>query len=122
MTILCDVHISYKICKFLDDQNINTIHVNQILNKSETKDSEICSYADRNDYIVLTKVIDFKNTFLINKTPKKLIKINLGNISNQKLMKILEEHLNLIIKLNNHSSFLLEIDTDQIYFIDSSQN
>lgn len=122
MTILCDVHISYKICKFLDDQNINTIHVNQILNKSETKDAEICSYADRNDYIVLTKDIDFKNTFLINKTPKKLIKINLGNISNQKLMKILEEHLNLIIKLNNHSSFLLEIDTDQIYFIDSSQN
>jgi len=121
MTILCDVHISYKICKFLDDKNINTIHVNQILNKSETKDSEICSYADRNDYIVFTKDIDFKNTFLINKTPKKLIKINLGNISNQKLMKILEEHLNLIIKLNNQSSFLLEIDTDQIYFIDSSQ-
>jgi predicted nuclease of predicted toxin-antitoxin system len=121
MTILCDVHISYKICKFLDDKNINTIHVNQILNKSETKDSEICSYADRNDYIVLNKDIDFKNTFLINKTPKKLIKINLGNISNQKLMKILEEHLNLIIKLNNQSSFLLEIDTDQIYFIDSSQ-
>jgi predicted nuclease of predicted toxin-antitoxin system len=121
MTILCDVHISYKICKFLDDKNINTIHVNQILNKSETKDSEICSYADSNDYIVLTKDIDFKNNFLINKTPKKLIKINLGNISNQKLMKILEEHLNLIINLNNQSSFLLEIDTDQIYFIDSSQ-
>lgn len=121
MTILCDVHISYKICKFLDDKNINTIHVNQILNKSKTKDSEICRYADRYDYIVLTKDIDFKNNFLINKTPKKLIKINLVNISNQKLVKILEEHLNLIIKLNNQSSFLLEIDTDQIYFIDSSQ-
>lgn len=119
MTILCNVHISYKICKFLDDKNINTIHVNQILNKSETKDSEICTYAGSNDFIALTKAIDFKNTFLINKTPKKLIKTNLGNISNQKLMKILEKHLELIFKLNKQPSFLLEIDMDQIYFIDS---
>jgi len=121
MNILCDVHISYKICKFLNDKNINAVHVNQILNKSETKNSEICVYADSNDYIVLTKDTDFKNTFLINKTPKKLIKTNLGNISNQELMKILEAHLKLIFKLNRKPLFLLEIDIDQIYFIDSDQ-
>lgn len=49
------------------------------------------------------------------------MKSNLGNITNQKLMKILEEHLELIFKLNKQPSFLLEIDMDQIYFIDSDQ-
>lgn len=114
MKILCDVHISYKVCNFLNALDYQAIHVNQILNQSETKDSEICDYADVNDFIVLTKDIDFKNSFLLNQTAKKLIKVNLGNISNQELINILKENIELISSLNKRKNFLLEIDNNQI--------
>jgi predicted nuclease of predicted toxin-antitoxin system len=118
MKILCDVHISYKVCNFFNDYNHRVVHVNQILNKSETKDSEICEYADKHDFIVLTKDLDFKNSFLLKLTPKKLIKINLGNISNIELIKILEENLDLISNLYKINNFLLEIDKDRVNYIE----
>ena len=79
MKFLCDIHISYKIVKHLISLGFDAIHVSDILNKSETKDSAICEYADINDYVVITKDSDFRNSFLVNQTPKKLIKINLGS-------------------------------------------
>lgn len=118
MKVLCDVHISYKICNLLNALGHKTVHVNHILNKSETTDIEICKYADENDFIVITKDVDFKNSFLINQTPKKLIKINLGNISNQELIHIIEDNLDIISNLYFKRNFLLEIDKDQINHIE----
>ncbi|MBN1767399.1 MAG: DUF5615 family PIN-like protein, partial [Prolixibacteraceae bacterium] len=36
MRFLCDVHISYKLTKYLIALGFDTIHVNEILDKSET--------------------------------------------------------------------------------------
>jgi predicted nuclease of predicted toxin-antitoxin system len=92
MRFLCDVHISYKIVNFLSDLGFESIHTNNILNGSETKDTDICSYADLKDFIVITKDSDFRNSYFLNKTPKKLIKISLGNISTTELIIILKEY------------------------------
>lgn len=46
MRLLCDVHITYKLVNHLKNLGFEAIHVNQILDKSETKDSDICQYAD----------------------------------------------------------------------------
>ena len=70
MKFLCDVHISYKIVRFLRSLKFETIHVNEILEKWHTKDKDICAYADENDFIIITKDSDFKNSFLISNTPK----------------------------------------------------
>lgn len=117
MKVLCEVHISFKVCKFLNENGFYAIHINDILDKSETKDSENCNYANANDFIVITKDIDFKNSFLLNQTPQKLIKINLGNISNLELIKILKNKLELIVNLYKKNNFMLEIDKDQINYI-----
>lgn len=46
MKFLCDVHISYKVVNQFRNLGFESIHVNAILDKSETKDSDICKYAD----------------------------------------------------------------------------
>ncbi len=38
MKLLCDVHISHKVIKHLITLGFKTIHINDILYKSETKD------------------------------------------------------------------------------------
>jgi predicted nuclease of predicted toxin-antitoxin system len=117
MKFLCDVHISYKIVNHLILLGFECIHVNGILNKWNTSDRDICSYADSNDYTIITKDVDFRDSFLISNTPKKLIKINLGNISNIELIEIIEANIDAIIKLDIHSNFMIEVDKLRLSYI-----
>ncbi len=118
MRFLYDVHISYKLTKHLIDLGFEAIHVNEILNKSETKDSDLCKFADQNDYIIVSKDSDFKDSYFVKQSPKKLIKINLGNIPNQELIKIFNKNIRAIQKLELKPNFLLEIDMENINLIE----
>jgi len=110
MKFLCNVHIPLKLVTYLNSFGFEAIHVNMILNKWFTSDNDINKFADENDFIVITKDSDFRNSFYIQKSPKKLIKINLGNISNTELINIISNHLEHIKLLEKHASFIIEID------------
>ncbi|WP_262709876.1 DUF5615 family PIN-like protein [Dyadobacter psychrotolerans] len=69
----------------------------------------MCQFADEQNLIVITKDEDFRNSFLLSRTPRKLVKIVLGNISNQILIELIEKNLPLISKLNNENGFYLEL-------------
>lgn len=115
MKFLCDVHISIKLAKHLSNIGFECIHINTILDKWFTSDSNIAKYADSNDLILITKDFDFKSSFIVNKTPKKLIKINLGNISNIQLIEIFDQYISEIETVNNKQDyFMIEIDNNVI--------
>jgi predicted nuclease of predicted toxin-antitoxin system len=112
MKFLCDVHISIKLAKHINNKGFECIHINTILDKWFTSDRNIAKFSDLNDLILITKDFDFKNSFLVNKTPKKLIKINSGNISNTQLIEIFDRFISEIETINNnHNQFMIEIDT-----------
>ena len=117
MQVLCDVHISYKLVNFLLSKGIATLHVNQILDKLFTKDSDIALFADTNAYVLISKDADFKQSHLLKNTPKKLIKINLGNISNQVLIEIFEKNLAYFLQIAQKDTFLIEINKEHIFLI-----
>lgn len=117
MKFHCDVHISYKVVNHLSDAGFETIHVNQILDRWNTKDRDICKFADSNDLIVITKDYDFRNSFFVDGSPKKLIKINLGNISTIELIKSLSQVMIAAERLNSKHSFMIEIDIDRVTYI-----
>lgn len=98
MKFLCDVHISYKLVHRISDLGYECIHVNSVLDKWFTKDDVIATFVDQNDYILISKDVDFKNSFLLKSTPKKLIKVNLGNVSNITLNEIISNNMELIKK------------------------
>ncbi|MCE6991655.1 DUF5615 family PIN-like protein [Dyadobacter sp. CY323] len=109
MEFLCDVHISIKLAKFLQGQGHIAIHVNNLPEKWHTSDTEICRFADLRQLILITKDEDFRNTFFLKSTPKKLIRITLGNISNQRLLEIFSKNLSLISDLDKENCFYLEL-------------
>ena len=117
MKFLLDVHISYKIAQYLRSAGFQATHVNEMLDKWNTKDQDICLYADENDMIVITKDADFRNSFLIGNTPAKLIKVNLGNIATTTLLEILSVNMESIQRLNVSGSFLVELDRDTVTFV-----
>jgi len=122
MKFLCDVHISYKIVKLFVSLGYESLHVNNILEKWYTKDRDICEYADKNDLILISKDSDFRDSFFVNKTPKKLIKINLGNISNQELSQVFTTNIKAIEKISLKSSFLIELDMENISFTENKDS
>lgn len=123
MKILCDVHISIKIAKLFASKGTESIHINDILDKWFTSDIKISNYADENDFILITKDSDFKNSHFINKIPRKLIKINLGNISTNRLLKIFESCYTLINeKFDNNLVCYFEINSDYFLIINENEN
>jgi predicted nuclease of predicted toxin-antitoxin system len=102
--------------KHLRSLGFTAIHVNEILNNWFSSDSMISKFADENDLIVISKDSDFRNSFYIKKSPKKLIKINLGNISNESLIQIITDNLEHFNKLNNNQVFIVEVDKSSIQF------
>ncbi len=114
MRFICDVHLPIRLSKFLVAQGAESVHVNQILDGSSTADVSICHYADENDCIVITKDADFKNSYLLRKTPRKLIRVCLGNLSNDELVELFTKHLPLIRQLNGEDSFYLEFSPNAI--------
>jgi predicted nuclease of predicted toxin-antitoxin system len=118
MKFLCDVHISFKLVNALNQLGYECVHVNNILDKWFTKDEAITKFADKNDYIIITKDADFRNSFFINRTPKKLLKVNLGNITNHDLIKIVTECMPKIENVSqNHKNFIIEIDLKSSNYI-----
>src|SRR5271163_1936454 len=118
MDFLIDVHLPINLSKFLDKQHdCTSIHVNQILQKWHTSDAEICKYADDNLLVVVTKDTDFKNSHFINKTPKKVVRVTLGNISNAYLIEMFNRYLPFILPLASKDNFYIELSREQITII-----
>ncbi|GGM81072.1 hypothetical protein GCM10010967_11090 [Dyadobacter beijingensis] len=109
MNFLCGVHIPIKLAKFLPSKGHSAKHVNQLPAKWHTNDSEICLITNQNECIVITKDEDFRASFLLKRTPRKLIHISLGNISNNALIELFSRHLELIGEVNQHECFFLEL-------------
>lgn len=53
----------------------------------------------------------------MNKTPQKLIKVNLDNISNNELLKIFDRLLISLKNVNIQDPFMVELDKDYINFV-----
>jgi predicted nuclease of predicted toxin-antitoxin system len=116
MKFLCDVHISYQVCKYLNSKGVEAIHINSILEKWYTKDDAITKFADENDYIIITKDVDFRNNYILKNSPKKLIRIVLGNVSNQKLILLMGEFWSNILLLKKMDTFFVEIGTSFVLY------
>ncbi len=52
-----------------------------------------------NKRVVISKDIDFLNTFLIRKEPWKLIYLTTGNISNKELLELFQSNMSQLIDL-----------------------
>ena len=118
MKFLCDVHISYKIATAIQQAGYTAEHVNDLPDRWHTPDQAIAAYANQHDLILLTKDKDFRNSFLLNRRPKKLIKINLGNVANQRLSALIVGNLPQLDTLSAEaSSFMVEVTLDGFWTV-----
>jgi predicted nuclease of predicted toxin-antitoxin system len=116
MNFICDVHIPYRLVNFLIKAGHHAIHVNNLMSGSKSKDIEIARYADSQNQIVITKDEDFENLHFGLSTPKRLIRVLLGNIGTNDLINVFEKHLIEIGKLQESERFYIEIGKKQFTY------
>lgn len=116
MKVLCDVHLSLRLVKFLIVHGVSAIHANELSNKSNSTDAEIITFADEHDYVVFTKDEDFRTSYLLRQRPRKLVHVRTGNkVTDEQLRELIGQHLKEIQQLHAAcTTFYLEISADRL--------
>lgn len=115
MRFLCDVHIPLRLSNYLNACGHHSEHVNAMPERWHTSDAEIRSYADANGLTVISKDKDFRNTHLLLQSPRKFIRVCLGNLSNDALASIFERVLPVLERLDSEShSYMVEVYPDAL--------
>jgi predicted nuclease of predicted toxin-antitoxin system len=76
----------------------------------ESEDIIIWEFAKKNYWVVLTKDTDFHFLLTLYGPPPKVIRLNIGNASNQEIVAVLERHKTLIeMFVRTEKTSLLEL-------------
>ena len=113
MKFIIDAQLPKSLADFLIYKGFDAIHTLDLPNKNFTDDAEIINFALQENRIVITKDSDFLDSHLLKSEPKRLLLIRTGNITNQMLLKILSNKLEMIVELLSESN-LVEITKDLI--------
>ncbi len=118
MKAICDVHLSLRLTKFLVAHGVEALHANSLPQRSNSTDAEISAYADLHGCVVFTKDEDFRTSYLLRRTPRKLVHIRTGNgLRDKELLELIDRHLEELKQLDNCTTFYLEINADQLTVI-----
>ncbi len=113
MKFLVDAQLPKRLSIFFNEVGHDSIHTLELPNKNFTTDSYITDLADEQSRIVVTKDVDFLESYLVKKQPQKLILVKTGNINNNDLINLFANNLPLLINLLKANSFI-EINGDEI--------
>ncbi len=109
MQVLCDVHVAYRLVSRLREIGVNATHENRILDGSRTADSAIAAYVDANKMLLITKDGDFRDSHFLRGTPKRLVRLVIGNVSNDELIGLIESYWPEIATASEQDHCYLEL-------------
>lgn len=113
MKFIVDAQLPKSLSDFLNQKGFDSYHTLDLPDRNKTKDSQIAKLANEEGRIVISKDIDFLESFIVRSEPQKLIIIKTGNISNRHLLQIFENNLEALIQMISRSN-LLEISRTEI--------
>lgn len=98
----------------LKAKGFDVLHTDDLPNKERTRDNEIRIIAKEENRIVITKDNDFFDSYILSKSPSRLLLISTGNIINKALFILFEKNFEMMIKYFDSYSFL-ELTNDELY-------
>lgn len=113
MRYLVDAQLPPLLSDILNQMGFESKHVLELPKGDETKDTEITEFADLNNHVVITKDLDFYNSFMVKNELKKLRLITTGNIKNRTLFDLLRKYFKRISEIFENSNFV-ELSNDGV--------
>jgi len=94
---LVDAHLPERLTRQLNDAGHDALHTSQLPDGNRSTDPEIARIADEQDRVVVSKDRDFRDAYLLRGTPRRLLIVSTGNISNDDLLALFAEHLPAVV-------------------------
>lgn len=113
MRLIIDAQLPFRLSQLLKEKGQDVIHTDDLPNKERTSDHEIRKIAQHEKRIVVTKDVDFLDSFYLQNNPERLLIITTGNIKNGKLFELVLNNLERIEELFNEYS-LVELNNKEI--------
>jgi predicted nuclease of predicted toxin-antitoxin system len=95
---LIDAQLPSRLADFLSSAGHDVVHTNSLPAGNRSSDRQVAEAADADDRVVVTKDSDFRNSHLISGTPKRLLVVATGNITNDSLLALFERSLGAIVE------------------------
>ena len=96
MRILLDAQLPRSLVRLLETQVCDTLHTFDLPEGNRSSDDSISAKADQDERVVFSKDKDFIQSHLLIGSPRKLLLITTGNISNQELASLLLRSLSTL--------------------------
>ncbi len=106
MKFIVDAQLPLKLARYLEWRGVDVLHTDNLPNKERTSDEEIRKLSLTKNCIVITKDIDFLDSFYVKGIPPKLLLVTTGNIDNKELLQLFENHLSDILNMFKEFNFI----------------
>lgn len=113
MKFIVDAQLPKKLSLLITDKGFESVHTLDLPNANSTTDNEINLLSVQENRVVITKDIDFYNSFVLSNIPYKLILVTTGNISNKVLLELFSNKIDKIAEYLSDNS-VIEVNTNQI--------
>jgi predicted nuclease of predicted toxin-antitoxin system len=113
MKFLVDAQLPRRLARFLQSQGYDAIHTRDLPEGNATSDAYINIISIQEQRIVITKDVDFVQSFVLQQKPCKLLLIATGNIKNAELEYLFQQNLSQLVELFAVHSYI-ELGRDAI--------
>lgn len=98
MKFIVDAHLPKTLAQLLREKGFDAIHTSELPDGNDTTDAEINRLSLAENRIVVSKDVDFYDSFTAKKEPYKLLHVKTGNIKNSQLIELFDKNSDLIFK------------------------
>ena len=106
MRFIVDAQLPRDLVSFLKARGHEAVHTAELPEKNHTPDEKIRRMADAENLIVVSKDADFVSSHLLRGTPRQVLLISTGNISNPELMHIMHGNIESLEQALNEGVFV----------------
>jgi predicted nuclease of predicted toxin-antitoxin system len=103
---LVDAQLPLRLVRFLDDAGHDAIHTSDLPSGNAATDAEVVEIVDAQDRVLITKDRDFRDGHFLMGSPRKLLVVATGNISNDALVNLFEAHLDTAVRALDGADFV----------------
>lgn len=106
MKFLVDAQLPARLARFLNDAGHDALHSSELADGNRTTDVRIAEVADGEGRVVVTKDRDFRDGHLLSRSPRRLLVVATGNITNAALLALFEVNLGAVVGALGDADFV----------------
>lgn len=113
MRFIVDAQLPARLAQQLVAAGHDAIHTSDMPNGNRTTDVQIAAVAEAEDRVVVTKDRDFRDSHLLRESPRRLLVVITGNITNDALLTLFDQHLGAVVAALQEVRFV-ELGPDRL--------